>query len=506
MTIVKRKTKDDIVNFALYGIGKPGGESASKEFLKRNGLNLQGSDSDIIWKSILAREIFYKGAQQLQESILPNSDPAPSQIFSECTPQAAKLIAQAAKDKRWGLVREGFLLLQKSNQVIHPLVLPIMLESLETSWSSIPGCLDCLGTRSIWLSHQNPEWQWFSKILHPDITSAGPVYRQKYTLQRSTDIEAANNLLTQSWSEMNRSDRSFFLDLMAQDPHPSDIDLLEPLLTSRSRKEREKVLSILLTIPSFTHAVRSHEAAANFTHLTYVGTNRRSKRLPTSLPQDLPFRWSDLALHSEYFTNPMYRLVAITPPSILIEGLSESPQKICSQLIQCADNERLCQAFVLSASKYADKDWITMLSNNWLKTYPSESTIAIDFRPIFAELQASPYNDIITSLINREDHSFEKLHLICQGNPHYINLKNSRGILDLILEILQIGIKHNEKLYLEKWLLSGSEHLDPRVYPYFNTKWHELEPYFMQLPKALLTLKNNLADRFTLFSLITKRE
>ncbi len=487
---------EELKNIALRGIGKLPNLSRS---LKASNPELDSDQmADQVWKNILAQEILDRGALEIEKWGRPIPQSA-TEDEPFCNPDAANLLSHAARERKWNLLSEGFLLLHRTQKLVHPVALPTMLSSLQGVYPEIPNSIDRLGHRAQWLAKQKESWIWLIDLIDPPNEPNSPnlIRLDHYIWKRYKDPAQANELLKNCWLDLDTPMRLKFVECMSRKPHSTDIPILDLSLSTRSSKLRQKALSILLILPNTLQA----KATTNFVR-EILPDIWQGKKVST-LSNELPFKWSDVATHKSYFSNPIYRLISTVPPVIIEQTLNLAP-KTFLESDTGAHRERLLQSFVLASTTHRYKRWLQELASFWYKTYPSDLTIGVDFVPALASLPSEFYNKMVSDILDN-DLIFERLFVLGNKNPNYINLKNSREIVEKIFSQLQSDLRHNEKNYLTLWLDQCGNQLDPRVYPFFNSKWQDQQYYFMSVSKSLLKLGAELEERYNLYRAIVEQ-
>ena len=187
---------------------------------KYNLLDSTDSPADQLWKAHLVVHMLKKGAQeslQAHDLELSAAGVEPGPI---CAFEAGNMIKIAIQKKDWQITKEAFLLLDATNQLLHPTALPAALDGLAAAYNLWPAWERVCGTRAHWLSPQREKWSWWHNLQSNQGTPVNLIIW--HSLRQ--------NLIDETlFPSTKAKDVRVYFKFLAQQPLLANKDLLNPL-------------------------------------------------------------------------------------------------------------------------------------------------------------------------------------------------------------------------------------------------------------------------------------
>jgi hypothetical protein len=187
-------------------------------------------------------------------------EPAPADDLRHCSPLTARHLSAILEDsKYWPILPELSQLLTQAKQTVPPEFLPRLLDLGKHDRQTHSLIMPILGSRSNWLSSQNPDWHY---ALGNDLNTADPERlpeiwqtgtRSERTIAlkcwRKLDPAAARTAVAAIWKQEKADDRLIWLEVMRADLSLDDEEFLDIAMQDRSEKVRNFAIHLLSKLP-----------------------------------------------------------------------------------------------------------------------------------------------------------------------------------------------------------------------------------------------------------------
>ena len=228
-----------------------------------------------------------------------------------------------------------------------------------------------LGRRGEWLAAQNPDWSYATQKDEKDVWETGDREQRLMLLEhlRTTDANAARELLATTWSQESAKDRVAFLEKFTIGLSASDEPFLNEALNDRSVEVRRMARALLGRLPS-DFSRRLKELANQV--LSFKKPLIGKARIEVSLPED-PIEWlkgNNIEIDSPPRTAAqsvgpkgwaLKEMISFIPTAHWIELWQKSPIEIIRAADESEWRESFVEGFVAAAQRTLDPDWIEAL-------------------------------------------------------------------------------------------------------------------------------------------------
>lgn len=228
-----------------------------------------------------------------------------------------------------------------------------------------------LGRRGEWLAAQNPDWSYAIQRDEKDVWETGEREERLLLLEhlRTSDANAARELLATTWSQESAKDRVAFLEKFATGLAAGDEPFLNEALHDRSVEVRRVARSLLARLPS--DFSRRLKGLANQV-LSFKKPLLGKARIEAVLPED-PIEWlkaNDIEIDTPPRTAAksvgpkgwaLKEMISLIPTSHWAELWQKSPIEIIRAGDESEWRESFAEGFVAAAQRNRDPDWIEAL-------------------------------------------------------------------------------------------------------------------------------------------------
>jgi Family of unknown function (DUF5691) len=228
--------------------------------------------------------------------------------------------------------------------------------------------LAVLGRRGEWLAMQNPDWSYATRRDEKAVWETGDRGERLLLLDRlrTTDPNAARELLATTWSQESAKDRTIYLVKFATGLNSSDEPFLNEALTDRSVEVRRAARDLLSRIPS--EFLRRLKELANQV-LSFKKPLIGKARIEVALPED-PIEW--LKANEIEIDNPprtvaqsvgpkgwaLKEMISLIPTAHWVELWQKSPIEIIRAGDESEWRESFVEGFVAAVQRNPNPDWI----------------------------------------------------------------------------------------------------------------------------------------------------
>ena len=228
-----------------------------------------------------------------------------------------------------------------------------------------------LGKRGLWLAAQNPDWSYATRRDEKDVWETGDRQERELLIDRlrTSDPNAARELLASTWSQESAKDRVAYLAKFATGLSSSDEPFLDEALNDRSVEVRRVARMLLGLVPSdFSWRLK---ALANQV-LSFKKPLIGKARIEVALPED-PIEWlkaNEIEIDSPPRTAgqsvgpkgwALKEIISLISPAHWVELWKKSPIEIIRAADESEWRESFVEGFVAAAQRNRDPDWIEAL-------------------------------------------------------------------------------------------------------------------------------------------------
>lgn len=301
---------------------------------------------------------------------------------SYCNPQALQVLTDILYEGSQGLLRLWLQACVQKQQVVTPLLVPVLLDK-SVEFKNLKALVqECVGNRGVWLSQFNKEWTFVKLINDEALWQTGkPEQRRNILLQlRNTHPAKALELLQQTWTEENANSKTELLKVLSTGLSEDDAPWLESLLEEKSQKVKEEALRLLKQTPQSSlvqlFANTLQKTVSIKKEKVLLGLSSKNI-LHFELPKDIDeniYRYGIEKLSSvKNFTDDafiVYQLIQSVPPSFLEKQLSLAPKEILQLFQKDESKEKFIPALAASIARFNDKEWAISLMQSVEHFYP----------------------------------------------------------------------------------------------------------------------------------------
>ncbi len=472
------------------------------EFLRQNGIESSGKSVDLVWKAItlyqtLAKICPVEYASALQPSIEPDEV-----VQDFCTHKVTPAVIEMIDDKDWEGLQEVFLLLRRNHLLIHPLTLPKILSVCHKEFHLWPHLKYILGHRSLWLSLQREEWQWWYNLHHDTLEIQGLSLHQ--AIWNRIIGKPIDPVLVAKWERPNQV---ILLKLISQNSDIADLPLIVHLSDNgRFQKVRQMATDLLSKwygSPTNLQFIRFGQAFMK------KAVTRRNNQLLFRPDTPRPIEWlpitlDDITLYRHEFSNPLYRALSLVPAQLLYDHIADVLERIMLEMMYSKSWERLAQSIIFSLSSFRNDSWSSSLLKAFFDSYPDGNTIVLNIAPLIRRLPSNMIESLVLQILKDDDEfMLEKLSLILRSIQAYLGPAVSRGICEVYIKQVELGLSHTDKKHVRTSLLNLARWLDPKSVLILKKIWPYEALHFTDLKEDFWSWRNTLEQRYEMFLYIS---
>ena len=174
-----------------------------------------------------------------------------------------KALIQLLEKANFRLLAEVFNLMQQKELRLPTQLLPLALDTGKRSVELRLSLSHVLGTRGIWLAHQNPAWRYAASDISENadeddirLWEEGTQTQREAFFKncRTKTPDQARELLSSELHQLPAKERLQFVEIMETNLSLNDEDFLTSLLKDRSREVKEKASALLGQLPQSGYA------------------------------------------------------------------------------------------------------------------------------------------------------------------------------------------------------------------------------------------------------------
>lgn len=367
------QTWDDILATAVVGTEQRELRFAAREDDLGSLLaQINGTDREVQLLSAASVVGLYRSA-----GVVPPSDTQP---LPEASDQDEMSRANRASGQHLELILDGefrevfpewLTAMVSAHKRVPEEHLPAVLDEGRAAPSLRSRIVALLGRRGEWLAAQNPDWSWATPRDEKDVWETGDRGERLVLLDhlRTTDPNAARELLATTWSQESAKDRVGYLAKFATGLNSSDEPFLNEALHDRSIEVRRAARSLLARLPS-EFLGRLKELANQV--LSFKKPLIGKARIEVALPED-PIEWlksNDIEIDSPPRTAAqsvgpkgwaLKEMISLIPTAHWVELWKKSPIEIIRAADESEWRESFIEGFVAANQLNVDADWIEEL-------------------------------------------------------------------------------------------------------------------------------------------------
>lgn len=494
------KDWDEIIDKALLGSEKAmvGIEDIPAIISSEYDLKLSGEkQEDFLMLSAMVYQFRHSGARPINATAVTSSE-APEEEKPYCSSQSNTVLKGVLDEDLPSLLRIWLQQCVAKNKIVHPEVLPRLIELAKSNQGLHEMITEVMGKRGQWLCSLNGEWN--SLLSGIDFKSAwenGTAEERKVVLRnlRISKPDEARSLLETSWVTEGANEKSSFLEILKTNASASDLPWLESL-KEKSQKVNGVLFETLKLIPS-SQIVQEYQQV-----LMQCVSIKSSKALlgmisKTELIIDESFVFPESIFKTgieklssnKNVSDHQYilaQLIMNTPPSFWTEHL----QRVPGEVIELFQKEKQTAFFIpslsIAATRYKNIEWIHAIFEKANKDVIGNAVVTL-----------------LTGLSGKERDQYA-LKFFDEQPAQIIQLllgNDSEWSNELAKQVLKYTAKevyqYNKQFYRQAILLLPTamlHHLDSftpleeQKKPYWNTQRDELT--------RLLTIKEQILQSF----------
>lgn len=190
--------------------------------------------------------------------------PAPPETRAAVSREAVGRLCRLLGGEHPRLLPEWLEAAAATERIVPPHTLPDLLERGRRDRSIRPGLATLSGVRGRWLAERNPAWSYLLEEPTGQTWELGTTADRRAHLRalRTTDPQAARELLMSTWQQETPDDRAAFVALLDDRLSMGDEDFLESALDDRRREVRQEAANLLTRLPRSRLARRMAARAA----------------------------------------------------------------------------------------------------------------------------------------------------------------------------------------------------------------------------------------------------
>ena len=328
-------------------------------------------EAKFLHQAALAYNYRRVGLQPIQKKDL-SLPPAETEIKSYCSKTALRLLADILSEDSMPLLSLWLEQCAGQQTIVTPHFIPEIFGKVLQQPALKDLAFSCIGERGYWLSKLNPDWDILntSPLSEEEIWSAGrPAERVALLKQiRQMEPERGRDLLMQTWVTENAGQRLDFLQVMRVNSSAGDLPWLETLLTEKSQRIKDEVLSLLKSIPE-SGIVRQYETILKTSVMlkqekALLGMVTKTSiriNLPDVLPEEL-FKTGigKLAGPKSSYSDEdyvVYQLIECVPPSFWHQQFQAAPAAVVSFFEKHAN--AFLPALGRAVVRFQQREWVS---------------------------------------------------------------------------------------------------------------------------------------------------
>lgn len=463
-------------------------------FLEESELPVTGVPEHDFFRALSAQLMVEKGATiPPTVPIISISAPA-TEDLSICNSDLLPLVKECLQYKDWTILEEILRILISQKKLMHPSVVPLLLDQTEDLYHLHPLLYSTLGKRACWLSALRPAWRWYEEMQLDTFENVQQDYQLVWMLFQ---LKNDRKTLLQGLSTMSEKDRLPVLESLGANPLPHHEPIARHFLHSRSSKERYWAGLILLKLDTPERTNTSGQLRQYFEEHLVNQENQWSIALPKSPEKIFDNAIVKILSENKDKSNPFLEIAGLFPPEIMLDHLDLPQREIIEKLATEKKLLDLYQTILNSASIFpTNSNWAENLILDWIKSYPEGNRAKVSLINLLGKL---PYDKIQNTirLVLQSDHSYflEKLNVLVTGIDHYIKKDLSEALIEKVFLHLDHRLSRLDIQHLITALPHLQYLLDPRAYHSVVNRWREADYHQQKLVDVLWEFRTIMKQR-----------
>ena len=392
--------------------------------------------------------------------------------------------------------------------------LPALLDEGRDAPSLRSWIVAVLGRRGEWLAAQNPDWSYAIRRDEKDVWETGDRAERLVLLDhlRTTDPNAARELLATTWSQESAKDRVSYLAKFATGLNSSDEPFLNEALHDRSVEVRRAARSLLARLPS-EFLRRLKELATQV--LSFKKPLIGKARIEVALPED-PIEWlkaNDIEIDSPPRTAAqsvgpkgwaLKEMISLIPTAHWVELWQKSPIEIIRAADESEWRESFVEGFVAANQLNVDADWIEALIS-YTSTDPKHTPLT----QLAVYLPAARHEALILKSLKSESVGLSDNHLAF--NSLFVHRSAwsdqlSRAVVKSVKKRINQGKDNIVDWQTKSLLKQFAQYVSPALYDELAIGWPTESESWPNWAKSVDAFQTLLAFRRDMHRAITEKE
>jgi Family of unknown function (DUF5691) len=380
------KAWEHVINAAMLGTDKPmpGNTDLPEDLAAIAGMINSSETLDKEEKYLHMAAAIYNYRQcgfapLLKKDINPNKAAAETKVY--CADIAAQLLNDILEEANDQLLMLWLTQCRAKGQLLLSDVVPAVLDKAQKDTSLQELVIECSGNRGVWLSHLNPDWNFFNILPDQEIWQGGsPVERANLLKKtRLTDPNKAREWLQQTWAQESAATKLDLLKTLQINLGEADLPWLESLLSEKGQKVKDEVLNLLKQIPG-SAIVKQYEDLLRQSVILKKEKALLGMVSKVSIQQKIPDAVDESIYKSgiEKLTGQksgsdesyiIYQLMTSVPPSFWEKQFEATPEQVVSYF----------EKYAVSQMGALVKAVVKFKADNWIPYFLNQPSIYADF-------------------------------------------------------------------------------------------------------------------------------
>ncbi|MFY7963385.1 MAG: DUF5691 domain-containing protein [Chitinophagaceae bacterium] len=302
-----------------------------------------------------------------------STDVCPEETKYYCSDMALQTLKDILFEDSNSLLKIWLKKCNQHQQIIHPSVLPDLLNKAVQQKNLREDIVNCCGNRGKWLMQFNKDWCFGNDITDIEQWNTGTTeQRKKYLISlRETDSSKAIDLLQEVWTKENAATKQSLLEALEINLSAEDISWLESIAIDKSQKVKDEVLRLLKKIPSSTIMKAYFSLVAQSLHIrkekTMFGLSSKQIleiKVPENIDESIFKSGIEKLSNRKEFNDDefiVYQLLQQIPPTFIASHFQLSAEDVI-QFFQKEDGlKKWMPALVTATVQFNDKKWAIAL-------------------------------------------------------------------------------------------------------------------------------------------------
>ena len=301
-----------------------------------------------------------------------NAPPVEDRQVSEV---AAWRMGRMLNGEHRDLLPEWFALAARSDRVLPPQWLPVVLDAMKPS--ELEGVGAVLGRRAAWLAARNPAWRLRDGVAPPseDRWTNGTLAERvgELTALRAIDAATARGWVEKTWEVDSPEAREAFVRVLLNGVSVADEAFLEVALRDKRKAIRAAAVECLARLPESAHARRNLERLHPLLAFDPPGSGLLNKLKKRRLHVELPAALDKDAARDGIDATPpasrkigerswwLMQMISLVPPSHWTSRFGCDARAFVEAVTETDFSWELIAALTQAAARHADEVWLAEL-------------------------------------------------------------------------------------------------------------------------------------------------